>query len=169
MSTLLTRGLLGPSGGLLTRGLGAFSSGPLHASVLEAVHAWFAEQTSLQALLSTPKLWEWEATEGTLLPYATIFEVSDVSELTTGDPLLERVAVQISLHDRTGGRAKALGNAFKAALHKAPLTVMGRPVAHCLYSNALLTKAEGKAPGGKDCHMQMLEFEIMVARPSISS
>jgi hypothetical protein len=165
--TLVTGGLLGPSGGLLTRGLGTFASGPLHASVLEAVHAWFAEQTSLQALLSTPKLWEWEAPEGTLLPYATIFEVSDVSELTTGDPLLERVAVQISLHDRTGGRAKALGNAFKSALHKAPLTVMGRPVAHCLYENGLLTKAEGKAPGGKDCHMQMLEFEIMVARPSI--
>jgi hypothetical protein len=164
--SILLGGLNGASGLLLTRGLGAGSI-RIYATALEALAAWFSTQDDLQDLLSDGKLWEWEAPEGTRLPYAVVFEVSDVDELTTGDPFVEKVTLQFNFFASTALAAKTIGQAFKAALKNAPLMVDNQRVAHCLPNNALLTKAEGKGPGGKDVHMQMLEFEVMLARSTV--
>jgi len=132
--------------------------------VWEAIEAYFAARADLKALLSDGKLWLDEAPQGTVLPYATFTRVSEVMEDRTTAFRKFRAIVQFSLHHWTPKRAKDLCYAFETAFTGAPLVAFNTPVLHCLPGNPLSALGEGKGDRGRDCRIEMIEFEILYTK-----
>ena len=153
---------------LITSGLGSlflvtrgFNSVSTTASPSESFYSFFAAQVGLVAAVYGGAMYLVEAPQGTTLPYAEYFEVSDTWDQTTG-PYVGHTSIQVSCYASDPDAAKALGIQFASAFHKATLpSINGVPVAHCLRTGGLLTKADGKGPGGKDCWVQTNDFDIM--------
>lgn len=134
---------------------------PDTASASESFYAYFAAQDALVAAVSGGVMYAVEAPQGTMLPYAEYFEVSDTWQQTTG-PFVATVTIQVSCHAADADAAKALGQLFVNAFHKATLpTIDGVVPSHCLRTSGLLTKAEGKGPQGEDCWVQTHDFVIL--------
>lgn len=101
-----------------------------------------------------------EAPEGTVLPYVTFMLVGRTPEPTTGDLETTLSLVQFSIHDRLPSGCEAIAKVLRATFQKAALAIGGPATGHCLRSAEGLTKAEGKGPGGKDCRVHTIDFEI---------
>ncbi len=134
-----------------------------------AVTSYETELEALYALYrATPELVtacadRWyldEAPEGTVLPYVTVMLVGRTPTPTTGALRTNLSLVQVSIHDRLPSGCEAIARRIRAAFDGTALAIGGPPTGHCFLSAEGLTKAEGKGPGGKDCRMHTLDFEI---------
>jgi hypothetical protein len=135
---------------------------------LESLQAAWRAAPDLIALASDGKLHEWRAPGQTALPYATAMEVSDTLDgRSTGDATVRRVTLQVSCHASTPKAAKDMGGAISAYLDRQPdrlgdLSRWSLENAEC--NTGLLTKGEGLAPGGRDCHVQTVDIELFYSR-----
>lgn len=138
-------------------------------SLLAAIQAWWLSSSSAQALAIDGKLWykERPVTPNDQLPYITYFLVSEpVNVWTTGYPQYD-ATIQINVHDSTAEAAQTGADALVALLSKsvgnpagAPLVINLSPVMHVLQNDYMLTKGEGLGPGGQDCWVAAVTFDI---------
>lgn len=126
--------------------------------VLAAFVAWWNGTPAATALTTTGVIWHKEAPEGALLPYATFFLVSDTAETQTTGYAQKRAAIQVNLHHNTDAAARAMWIAFRQAVRKAPLTIGGSAVMHCLPDGDGIDIGEGLGPQGQDC---WLAFQVL--------
>lgn len=127
---------------------------------LEAVQAAYLASSSLVAAVAGRWYLD-EAPEGTILPYVTMTLVSRSHEQTTGLVRAVESVVQVSIHHRLPSLCKPIRTLILGALDRVALAIDGAATGHCLLDNEIISKAEGKAPGGKDCWMHMLDFSIL--------
>jgi hypothetical protein len=140
-------------------------------NVMEAVQALF-QGSSLPTLTSDGKLWEIEAPEGTLFPFAEFFRVSQPVEAYTTGFLMPRCTIQFSFHAANPDTARDMADAFSAAYTylgdgaspNSQLTIGGVPVLHVLPGEPSSAKGEGKGPQGQDSYMEMLEIDVLFAK-----
>ncbi len=139
---------------------------PAHISIsateiISAIQAWFAATAPVNSLMSTPTLWHKQAPETVLLPYATVFLVSEpVETWTTGFPML-RSTVQVNLHANLPVTARSIGRAFRSNLKGAGLIIGGSSVMHVLPVGSAVDIGEGLGPNAQDCWVAMETFDIL--------
>lgn len=125
------------------------------------VEAFVAHWTGTAALAALGPLYFVEAEEGTALPYFTIMLVSRDLDDQAGDLSVNRAVVQLSIHDRLPRLCESHAKKVRKAFHRAQLAIGSGANGHCLRGNEVVARGEGKAPEGKDCWMQMLDFEFL--------
>jgi len=130
-------------------------------SVLEALSAWWADQTDLRALVSDGLVWHAEAPETTAEPYATYLLAAETERdgRTTDGAILDSL-VQISIHAETDAQAVAIRKAVRKAVLNARLSVDGEPVQHVLPGGQTTGLGEGLGLGGRDCWVATFDLEI---------
>src|SRR5882672_4241119 len=115
--SIVTGGLLGQ--GIVLGGFVQSDSGPpptTNYDVITALQVWWQAQASLQTLTGVSKLYHLSAPEGTLLPYATYFLVSDAVDTRTTAGKVLKATVQCNIHADTDAQAKAVADDFSDAL-----------------------------------------------------
>lgn len=131
----------------------------------EAIHAFWDNNPALQALTSDGNLWNLEAPEGTLLPYAEFFHVSDVGEIYTTAAYFSRIRMQFSFHAQIIDQARAMNRAFVAAFTQADLPLKDCAVLHVLPESHEDAKGIGKGPMGQDSYVSIVDFDFLIYRP----
>ena len=133
-------------------------------NVVAAVQAWWTAQPAMQALTSDGNLWHRTAPEDTALPYATVFLVSEPTEVWTTRYPFKRSTIQINLHADTDLAALTIALAVREALKGAPLAINVpygvSQVCHCLPDGDGLDIGEELGPGGEDCWVAFETFDI---------
>lgn len=129
-------------------------------SELEAIQAAYLANADLVAAVSSRWYLD-EAPEGAILPYVTMTLVSRSHAQTTGLVRAVESVVQVSIHHRLPSLCKPIRTLVLDTLDRVALAIDGEATGHCLLENEIVSKAEGKAPGGKDCWMYMLDFSIL--------
>ncbi len=130
------------------------------ATVQEALSAWWAAQTALQAQVADGKLWHVEAPETTDLPYLTYFAVSEPEGPRSTAYYMLEPTIQISAHASTDSAAAVLRNAVRDAIQSAVLQVGPNTAWYCLPGGQQLTIGEGRGPNGSDCWMATVDVDI---------
>ena len=142
--------------------------------ILQAVKAWWAGQTTLQALVSGGKIWHKSAPENASVePYLTFFLVAEpVITYTTGYAYWEST-VQFNVHhflpDTAVLIAKQIadkmsslkpGGISSSAPGSPRLEVWGQYAIHVLPDSFGIEEGEGLGLGGRDCWICHFEVSI---------
>ena len=170
-SSLVTASKFLPaSGSLHARGFRVWYSTPNLAAtqydVVTAVQQFFLTQAQLHAIVSDGKLHHKSAPEDTLLPYATYFKVSDTPDTWTTAGPVRRAAVQLNIHHSTDAEAQAIAETFASTMNSIvqqaaiPIVIYGRNAMHVLPGELSIDVGEGLAPGGLDCWIASVVFDI---------
>lgn len=131
----------------------------------EAIQAFWRANPTLQALTSDGNLWEIEAPEGTLFPYAEFFHISEIGEIYTTREYFSRARFQFNFHAGTIDRARVMERAFIAAFTQADLPLSPASVLHVLFESEGDDKGIGKGPDGQDSYVAFVEFDMLIHNP----
>lgn len=134
------------------------------ATLQAAIEAYWATRPDLQALTSDGLLWHTEAEEGTDLPYVEFFKVSEPNDSLTTVFLVPRAKVQFNCYAATDVQAMAIRDALMTGFSRAPLSVNGQAVLHCIPGDPIEDKAEGKGPRGHDCYAAMFTLDVLMTQ-----
>lgn len=131
------------------------------ADVIAAIQAWWDGTPTVQALVADGRLWHAVAAEPVPPSYATIFLVSETTEVQTTGYREIRSTVQINLHADTDTAARTAAATVRSALLGAPLVIAGQDVMHCLPDFSGIAIGEDLGAGGRDCWVATETFDVL--------
>jgi hypothetical protein len=128
--------------------------------LLTAFKVWWdaaSAEFSLASLLSDGQIHHLSAPENTLLPYATLFKVSDTPELKTTGGFQYLASLQVNVHAQTDAQAQSIADQIAASMrtlngYAGPTPIVyGAPALMVFPEDFGIEFGEGLGPNGQDC------------------
>lgn len=128
--------------------------------VISAIYAWWTSPGRASLEGTTNQFWHVLASIGTPMPYTTFFLVSEVVDTDTTSFAFWRSTVQFNFHAAVDDEAVAAGDAFRAALEGAPLSIGGNPALHVLATRNGIEMSDEVGDGGAEVWVDFEVFEV---------